>query len=77
MTTQTADELKQSGNKAFSSGNYADAVDLFSRAIDASSPSDQQHVLFSNRSAAYAASKSNNKNNNNWYVLNFFVFINS
>ncbi len=54
MTTQTADELKQSGNAAFSGGRYDEAVDLFTRAIDAASD-EQRHVLFSNRSAAYAA----------------------
>ena len=52
MTTSSVEELKQQGNKAFSSGNYQDAIGFFSKAIDLD-PSN--HVLFSNRSAAYSS----------------------
>lgn len=47
-----ADELKAKGNAAFSSGKYEEAIDFFSQAIavDASN-----HVLYSNRSAAFAS----------------------
>ncbi|KAL8144433.1 hypothetical protein V2J09_017465 [Rumex salicifolius] len=47
-----ADEAKAKGNAAFSAGNYTDAVKHFSDAI-ALAPSN--HVLYSNRSAAYAS----------------------
>lgn len=47
-----ADEAKTKGNAAFSAGNYTDAVRHFTDAINLS-PSN--HVLYSNRSAAYAS----------------------
>ncbi|XP_061357841.1 hsp70-Hsp90 organizing protein 1-like [Gastrolobium bilobum] len=47
-----ADEAKAKGNAAFSSGDYAAAIRHFSDAI-ALSP--ENHVLYSNRSAAYAS----------------------
>ncbi|KAE9613160.1 hypothetical protein Lal_00027632 [Lupinus albus] len=47
-----ADEAKAKGNAAFSSGDYATAIRHFSDAI-ALSPTN--HVLYSNRSAAYAS----------------------
>lgn len=47
-----ADEAKAKGNAAFSSGDYTAAIRHFSDAI-ALSPSN--HVLYSNRSAAYAS----------------------
>ncbi|KAL8172286.1 hypothetical protein V2J09_024090 [Rumex salicifolius] len=47
-----ADEAKAKGNAAFSAGNYSEAIKHFSDAI-ALSPSN--HVLYSNRSAAYAS----------------------
>ncbi|KAI4315293.1 hypothetical protein L6164_028119 [Bauhinia variegata] len=47
-----ADEAKAKGNAAFSSGDFAGAVRHFSDAI-ALSP--DNHVLYSNRSAAYAS----------------------
>ncbi|KAJ6849537.1 hsp70-Hsp90 organizing protein 2-like [Iris pallida] len=47
-----ADEAKAKGNAAFSSGNFADAIRHFTDAITLS-PSN--HVLYSNRSAAYAS----------------------
>ncbi|XP_057518652.1 hsp70-Hsp90 organizing protein 2-like [Amaranthus tricolor] len=47
-----ADEAKAKGNAAFSSGNYTDAIKHFSDAI---SLSPSNHVLFSNRSAAFAS----------------------
>ena len=49
------EELKASGNAAFKKGDFASAVDFFSRAIDASSKNnniENHHVLYSNRSAA-------------------------
>lgn len=54
MTMATSEELKAQGNKAFSSGDYSAAVDLFSQAIQMD-PSN--HVLYSNRSAAYCSLK--------------------
>ncbi|KAJ3405438.1 Hsp90 cochaperone [Chytridiales sp. JEL 0842] len=50
----TVDELKSQGNKAFSSGDFDAAIDLFSKAIELDS---SNHVLFSNRSAAYASKR--------------------
>ncbi|CCW60250.1 unnamed protein product [Phytomonas sp. EM1] len=47
-----ATELKNQGNKEFSSGNYIEAINYFSKAIQLDSGN---HVLFSNRSACYAA----------------------
>ena len=54
MTTANAEELKTQGNQAFSSGDYPRAIELFSQAV-AVDPTN--HVLYSNRSAAYAATK--------------------
>jgi stress-induced-phosphoprotein 1 len=54
MTAATADDLKAQGNKAFSSGDYQSAIDLFSRAIELDN---NNHVLYSNRSAAYSSLK--------------------
>ncbi|KAH6575146.1 hypothetical protein BASA60_005167 [Batrachochytrium salamandrivorans] len=48
----TSDDFKAQGNKAFSSGEFESAIKLFSQAIDLD-PSN--HVLYSNRSAAYAS----------------------
>jgi stress-induced-phosphoprotein 1 len=50
----TADEFKQQGNTAFSAGKFPEAIDLFSQAI---SLDPTNHVLYSNRSAAYASLK--------------------
>eukprot|EP00271_Cylindrocystis_brebissonii_P015448 TRINITY_DN38347_c0_g1_i1.p1 TRINITY_DN38347_c0_g1~~TRINITY_DN38347_c0_g1_i1.p1 ORF type:complete len:586 (+),score=186.26 TRINITY_DN38347_c0_g1_i1:283-2040(+) len=47
-----ADEAKAKGNKAFSAGQYEEAITHFSDAI-ALAP--ENHVLYSNRSAAYAS----------------------
>ncbi|KAJ3069119.1 Hsp90 cochaperone, partial [Quaeritorhiza haematococci] len=49
-----AEDLKSQGNKAFSSGDYETAIKFFSQAIDLDS---SNHVLYSNRSAAYASLK--------------------
>lgn len=51
----SADEYKSQGNAAFAAKDYAAAVEFFSKAIDASA--EPNHVLFSNRSAAYASLK--------------------
>ncbi|XP_057977497.1 hsp70-Hsp90 organizing protein 3-like [Malania oleifera] len=47
-----ADEAKAKGNAAFSAGKFSDAIRHFSDAI---SLSPTNHVLYSNRSAAYAS----------------------
>lgn len=47
-----ADEAKAKGNAAFSSGNYTEAIKHFTDAITLSPTN---HVLYSNRSAAYAS----------------------
>ena len=49
-----ANQLKDQGNKAFAAKDYDKAIDLFSQAI-AIDP--QNHVLYSNRSAANAGKK--------------------
>ena len=49
-----ADELKALGNKAFCAGDFDGAVDHFTEAISLDSVN---HVLFSNRSAAFASLK--------------------
>lgn len=53
-----ADALKAEGNKAFAAKNFEEAVDKFSQAIELD-PSN--HVLYSNRSGAYASMKDFNK----------------
>ena len=50
----SADELKNQGNLLFSSGNFEEAVDVFTLAINAD-PTNA--VLYSNRSAAFASLK--------------------
>ncbi|XP_047325288.1 hsp70-Hsp90 organizing protein 3-like [Impatiens glandulifera] len=47
-----ADEAKAKGNAAFSAGNYTEAIRHFSEAI---THAPDNHVLYSNRSAAYAS----------------------
>ena len=49
-----ANELKDQGNKAFQAKDYDVAIDLFTKAIELDP---QNHVLFSNRSAAKAGNK--------------------
>jgi len=48
----TADEWKAKGNEAFSAHNYEQAVEYFTNAIELAP---ENHVLYSNRSAAYAS----------------------
>lgn len=50
----TSEDFKKEGNAAFSAGKYAEAVMLFSQAIEVDGGN---HVLYSNRSAAYASLK--------------------
>lgn len=51
-TAAMADELKAKGNEAFKAGQFTQAVDFFSQAIAVDG---SNHVLYSNRSAAYAS----------------------
>lgn len=55
----SADELKAKGNAAFAAKEFGKAVELFTEAI-AASPQ-PNHVLYSNRSGAYASLKDYNK----------------
>ncbi|ROV95932.1 hypothetical protein VSDG_05186 [Cytospora chrysosperma] len=50
----TADELKALGNKAIAAKNFDEAIDKFTQAI-ALAP--DNHILYSNRSAAYASKR--------------------
>ncbi|KAI3633983.1 hypothetical protein MIR68_007587 [Amoeboaphelidium protococcarum] len=54
MTTESAADLKAQGNKCFTAGNYDQAAEFFSKAIELS-PNDQ--ILYSNRSGCYTAMK--------------------
>lgn len=47
------EELKGKANAAFASGKNDEAIDLYTQAIDLDG---KNHVLYSNRSAAYAKS---------------------
>jgi stress-induced-phosphoprotein 1 len=46
----SAEDLKAQGNKALQAGNYDEAIDCYTRAIELDQ---SNHVFFSNRSAAY------------------------
>ena len=48
------EDFKVAGNKAFAEGKFDQAIDLFTQAINVDS---SNHVLYSNRSAAYASTK--------------------
>jgi len=50
----SADEFKAKGNSAFTSGKFDEAVSLFSEAIKLDPTN---HILYSNRSGAYASLK--------------------
>ncbi|KAJ1330849.1 stress-induced-phosphoprotein 1 [Microdochium nivale] len=50
----TADEFKAIGNKAIADKNFDEAIDAFTKAIELDP---QNHVLYSNRSAAHASKK--------------------
>ncbi|KAH6650519.1 hypothetical protein F5144DRAFT_502561 [Chaetomium tenue] len=50
----TADELKALGNKAIAAKDFDDAIDKFTQAIALDG---SNHILYSNRSAAYASKK--------------------
>lgn len=51
----SADEYKAQGNKHFAAKEFEQAIEYFTKAIDASPT--PNHVLFSNRSASYASLK--------------------
>ena len=53
-----ADELKNKGNKALAEKKFEEAVKYYTEAIQLDS---SNHVLYSNRSAAYATMKDWNK----------------
>jgi tetratricopeptide (TPR) repeat protein len=48
----TSEDFKARGNAAFSSGNFSEAIHLFTSALEFDSTN---HVLYSNRSACYAS----------------------
>ena len=50
----SAAELKTKGNEALSKGHVTEAINLYSSAIELEP---KNHVLFSNRSAAYCKSR--------------------
>ncbi|KAI1187003.1 hypothetical protein F5B17DRAFT_340406 [Nemania serpens] len=50
----SADELKTLGNNAMAAKNFDEAIDSFTKAIELAP---ENHVLYSNRSAAYASKK--------------------
>ena len=50
----TADELKALGNKAIAAKNFDEAIEKFTAAIELAP---DNHILYSNRSAAYASKK--------------------
>ncbi|PVU88710.1 hypothetical protein BB559_005439 [Furculomyces boomerangus] len=50
----TSDQFKAEGNKAFSSGNFSEAIKQFTAGIEIDP---QNHILYSNRSGAYCATK--------------------
>ncbi|KAL9031685.1 MAG: hypothetical protein Q9196_000318 [Gyalolechia fulgens] len=53
-----SDDLKAEGNKAFAAKNFEEAIEKFSQALETQSA---DHVLYSNRSAAYASLKNYEK----------------
>ena len=58
LFTMSADELKAEGNKLFAAKDFTGAVEKFSAAIEAQP---ENHVLYSNRSGAYASLKNFDK----------------
>jgi len=50
----TSEDFKSQGNQAFSAGDFSSAIDYFTKAINLDA---KNHVLYSNRSAAYASLK--------------------
>ena len=50
----SVDELKDAGNKAFQAGDFQKAIEIYGKAIALDS---FNHVLFSNRSVAFASLK--------------------
>ncbi|KAI0203544.1 hypothetical protein F4808DRAFT_417088 [Astrocystis sublimbata] len=50
----SADDLKAQGNAAMAAKNFDEAIDAFTKAIELTP---ENHVLYSNRSAAYASQK--------------------
>lgn len=52
MSVEQANQHKAEGNKAFSAGNFQEAITHFTKAIECN-PND--HVFYSNRSACYAS----------------------
>ncbi len=51
---KTSDEAKNLGNAALKEGKTEEAIQWFTKGISLIAPGESAHVLYSNRSAAYA-----------------------
>lgn len=54
MSSQTAENYKNLGNKEYAAGNFSKAIEFYTDAVE-SDP--KNHIYVTNRSAAYAAMK--------------------
>ena len=59
--TKTPDQLKELGNKAFMAGQYQEAIELYTQAIEGSKDEKGSVIYYSNRANAYLETKDNEK----------------